>query len=272
MIRTLHRLVHDGRSDAPGPVVDALGRVGLVGYGVVHLTLGWLGLQIAVGEPNAPADATGAVGVLARTPGGVTALIAAALGLGAFAVWQLTAAAIGFRWVSGGERVRKRIGAVSKAGAVLALTVVIVDYLIGLRSASSSGVAASTVLALPAGRLLLGLAALLVLVVAGMMIYTGVRRTFMGDLDVRGLATAPRRAVEVLGVVGHLGRAAAFAVVGLLIGAAAVWQQPVQVGGLDGALRFLGSTGPGTVLLVAVAVGFGAFGVYCIVDAATRRA
>jgi hypothetical protein len=32
----LRRLVREGRSDAPWRVVDVLGRIGLVGYGVVH--------------------------------------------------------------------------------------------------------------------------------------------------------------------------------------------------------------------------------------------
>ncbi len=268
----LRRLVREGRSDAPGPVIDGLGRVGLVGYGVVHLIVAWLALQIAFGVRDASADADGAVGTIGRTTGGALALGLVAIGLLAFTLWQLTAAAIGFRWVSGGERVRKRIGAVSKSIAMTALAVIVLDYLVGKAGGRTTPMLAAYVLSLPAGRILLGAVAVVILAIAGAMIYTGVRRTFMGDLDVRGLGTAGRRAIEVVGAVGHLARALALGVVGLLAAVAATRDEPQRAGGLDAALRALGTTALGASLLVVVAVGFGAFGVYCVVDAATRRA
>jgi Domain of Unknown Function (DUF1206) len=270
----LRRLVREGRSDAPGRVVDVLGRVGLVGYGVVHLVVAWLALQVAFGVPDAPPDAQGAVGTIARTPGGAVALSVAVIGLLAFALWQVTAAAIGFRWVSGGERLRKRVGAVAKSIAMTALALIVIDYLTGMGSADATTVqqVAADVLELPAGRVLLGLAAAGLVGIAGAMTYTGVRRTFMGDLDVRGLGPSVRHAIEVTGVAGHLARALAVGVVGGLAGAAALFADPAWAGGLDTALRALGSTVAGAWLLAVVAAGFAAFGLFCMADAATRRA
>jgi Domain of Unknown Function (DUF1206) len=270
----LRRLVREGRSDAPGHVVDVLGRVGLVGYGVVHLIVAWLALQVAFGVPDAPPDAEGAVGTIAHTPGGAFALAVAAIGLLAFALWQVTAAAIGFRWVSGGERMRKRAGAVAKAIAMTGLAVIVINYLTGMGSPGATTVqeVAAGVLALPAGRALLGLAALVVLAIAGAMTYTGVRRTFMGDLDVRRLSPGVQQAIEVVGTAGHLARALALGVVGVLAGGAALFADPGRAGGLDAALRALGSTVAGAWLLAVVAAGFAAFGLFCVADAATRRA
>jgi hypothetical protein len=270
----LRRLVREGRSDAPGHVVDVLGRIGLVGYGIVHVLVAWLALQIAFGVPDVPADAGGAVGTIARTPVGVLALVLAAVGLVAFALWQVTAAAIGFRWVKGGERVRKRAGAVAKSIAMTGLAVVVVNYLTGVRSHGEATVQnmAAGVLELPAGRLLLALAAIAILGLAGVMTYTGFRCTFMGDLDVCELSPAACRAIELSGAAGHLARALALAVVGVLAGTAALFADPARAGGLDAALRTLGATPVGTGLLVVVAVGFAAFGVFCFADAATRRA
>lgn len=270
----LRRLVREGRSDAPGRVVDVLGRVGLVGYGVVHLLVAWLALSVAWGVPDAPPDAEGAVGTIARTPGGVFALGLAAVGLAAFALWQLTAAAVGFGWVHGGERVRKRVGAVSKAIAMSALAVIVVEYLAGppAQGGTTAQSLAARVLALPAGRILLGLVAATILVIAGAMTYTGVRRTFMGDLDVRRMSRTTRRSIELLGVAGHLSRAVALAIIGVLVGTAALFADPSRAGGLDSALRALGSGAFGSWLLAVVAVGFGAFGLFCVADAATRRA
>ncbi len=269
----LRRLVSEGRSDAPGRVVDGLGRIGLVGYGVVHLVVAWLALQVAFGVPDAPPDAVGAVGTIARTPGGVFALVVAVIGLFAFALWQLTAAAMGFRWAHGNERMRKRVGAVAKSIAVSALAGTVIDYLMGLGSADGTVQQfAARVLELPAGRVLLGLGAVALIGIAGAMTYTGVRRTFMGDLDVRRLAPGVRNAIEVAGAAGHLARALAVGVVGGLAGAAALFADPAWAGGLDTALRALGSTVAGAWLLAVVAAGFAAFGLFCIADAATRRA
>jgi hypothetical protein len=270
----LRRLVREGRSDAPGQVVDGLGRLGLVGYGLVHLVVAWLALQVAFGVPDAPPDAVGAVGTIARTPGGVFALLVAVVGLIAFALWQVTAAAIGFTWVYGNERMRKRVGAVAKSIAVSALAGIVIDYLTGVGSARSTSVQqlAARVLDLPAGRALLGLAAVVLVGIAAAMTYTGVRRTFMGDLDVRRLAPRVRNAIELAGAAGHLARALALAVVGGLAGAAALFADPAWAGGLDTALRALGSTVVGSWLLVVVAAGFAAFGLFCVADAATRRA
>jgi hypothetical protein len=114
--------------------------------------------------------------------------------------------------------------------------------------------------------------ACVILVLAGTMTYTGVRRTFMGDLDVRRLGEAGRRAIELLGMVGTLSRALALAVVGVLAGGAALFEDPNRAGGIDTALRALGSTALGAGLLLVVAVGFAAFGLFCVADAATRRA
>jgi hypothetical protein len=278
-VRSLRRLVREGPSDAPGRVVDVLGRIGLAGYGVVHLLVAWLALQLAFGVPDLAPDAQGAVGTIADRPGGVQVLGLLVVGLVAFAVWQLVAAAVGFRWVRGGERVRKRTGAVAKAIAMSGLAVIVVDYLLGRRSGSADEVNASgtttlaaAVLALPAGRILLGLVAGTTLVIAGAMVYTGVRRTFMGDLDVHRLAPAARRLIELVGSIGHLARALALAVVGMLAGMAASFADPARAGGLDVALGTLGSTRLGTSLLVVVAAGFAAYGLFCFADAATRRA
>ncbi|WP_051736954.1 DUF1206 domain-containing protein [Pseudonocardia halophobica] len=272
-LRRLRRSVRRGRSDAPGRVVDLLGRGGLVAYGVVHLVVAWLAVRIAIGLPKGSADAQGAVAEIA-TGAGAVGLVVAVVGLVAFAVWQLTAAALGFRWVSGGERVRKRVGAVAKAVTMLGLAVIAVAF---LRSGPRSGDAGARdvvadLLLLPGGRLLVAAVAVAIGIMGVTMTYTGVKRTFMGDLDVRRLSPAIRRTIEAVGAVGHLARALALGVVGVLVLTAAVASDARRAGGLDAALRALGETPLGMSLLVVVALGFGAFGLYCLADAAFRRA
>jgi Domain of Unknown Function (DUF1206) len=266
--------VHGG-GDAPSRAVELLGRVGLVAYGVVHLLIAGLGLRLALGSDAAEVDQRGAVGAVASFGvAGRVVLAAVVVGLLAFAVWQLCAAAVGFRWVSGGERMRKRVGAVAKTIAVLAIALVAGRFALGMPSSTGGSLnqwLVASALSLPAGRAITALAAVVVLVIAGTMVYTAVSRSFLGDL-VEDLPHHVRRAAAVLGAAGNLARAVAFGAVGVLIGLAALQRDPTRAGGLDQALRFLTGAWQGIAPLVAVALGFAAFGVYCFVDAWWRRA
>ena len=61
------RVDRAGRSDG----LEHLARVGLIAYGIVHLLLAWLALQLAwFGSSGQSADQSGAMGTLARQPFG----------------------------------------------------------------------------------------------------------------------------------------------------------------------------------------------------------
>src|SRR4051812_17321578 len=83
-----------GDSDA----LENLARVGLIAYGVVHLLVAWLALQLAWGGGGQSADQSGAMRTLAESPLGTPLLWVIAVGLIALAVWQ---AAEVLRWRSG---------------------------------------------------------------------------------------------------------------------------------------------------------------------------
>ena len=70
--------------------------------------------------------------------------------------------------------------------------------------------------------------------------------------------------------MGHLARALALCLVGIGIASGCRQRRRTRVDGLDVVLRGLGSTGAGSWLLVVVAVGFAAYGLFCVADAATR--
>lgn len=263
-----------GEGEAPVRAVELLGRVGLVGYGLVHVLIGVIAAHLALTGGGQP-DQQGALTGLAGSTVGFVALAVVVVGLVAFALWQGLAAATGFRWTSGSTRFRKRVGAGAKTVAVLAVAVVGIRVLTtgssgASSSAGSEGVTAG-LLTLPAGRLLVAAVGLVVLVVAVLMGYTGFARTFSDDLDHDRLPDRLRRPVEVLGVVGHVARAIAFAIVGVLFGVAALRADPRTAGGLDQALATLAAQPFGPVLLFAVGAGFAAFGLYTFAEARARR-
>src|SRR3954454_970437 len=90
------------------PALEAVTRAGLVGYGILHLAVAWLALQIATGKHAGEGDQSGAFRVLAQQPLGRFLVWAIAVGLLAMAVWQLLEAIAGHLNEQGKRRVVER--------------------------------------------------------------------------------------------------------------------------------------------------------------------
>jgi hypothetical protein len=260
--------------DAPGHWSEILGRVGLGAYGVVHLLLAWLAASIAALHEPSSIDQRGAVAIVAH--GGLVGRFLLALAtvcLATFAVWQVRAGAVGFRWVDEpGLRWRKRLGAFAKALGVGGVAYVAVRVLLmPVSDGSDLQLLAVEAFGLPGGRLLVLAAAVVVLVTAVTTTYTGVRATFLGDLVPEKLSPPLRHVARWLGAVGNLTRAVAFGAVGVLALDGVVSDDPDEVGGFDLALRALADHTLGTTVLVVAGVGFAAYGLYCLIDAYTRH-
>ncbi|MHC1562459.1 DUF1206 domain-containing protein [Actinomycetospora sp. C-140] len=265
---------HRDEHDAPGHWSEVLGRVGLGAYGVVHLLLGWLAVAIAMSGERSPVDQRGAVAIVAH--GGLVGRFLLALAtvcLVTFAVWQLRACAVGFRWVDEPNlRWRKRIGAFAKALGVGGVAYFAVRVTVSpSENASELQVVAHETFALPGGRLLVLLAAVVVLVTAVSTAFTGIAATFLGDLVPEKLTPRLRHVARFLGGIGNLTRAVVFGAIGVLALEAVVDDDPDEVGGLDVALRALADHTLGTCVLVIAGVGFAAYGLYCLVDAYARH-
>ena len=262
-----------GRLEDSRPV-QWLGRFGDACYGVVYLVVAWLALQIAFGNTGAEADQRGAVTEIAAQPFGSVLLWVVAIGLIAFGIWQLLAAATGFRWVTGKrKRTMRRLSAAGRAIMVLTIASFTLRLLTSGTATSGSGQQEMTarLLALPAGRVLVIAIGIGVLVAAVLSARRGIRKSFVRDLDLTGVSARTRSWVERLGMLGYLAKGVAYAVIGLLLCTAAIHVDPSRAGGLDKALRTLAAQPFGVVLLVAVAIGFAAFGVYSFADARWRR-
>jgi hypothetical protein len=259
-----------GNSDG----LEHLARVGLIAYGVVHVLVAWLALQLAWGGGGESADQSGAMATLAESTFGKPLLWVVAIGLIALAVWQ---AAEVLRWrhgwsASGKARttaVKKSGKAIVKAVIYAALAVLAIRFATGGGQSSSQQQQQTTagVFAWPAGRWLVGAAGLVLIGVGAYHVYKGVTKRFLKEID---LAEAPRTATRLvtrLGQVGFPGKGIALAVVGGLLVYAAITFDPSKAQGLDGALRTILQAPFGRILLTLVAVGIAAFGAFCFVRA-----
>jgi hypothetical protein len=84
------------------------------------------------------------------------------------------------------------------------------------------------------------------------------------------MAESTSKAVTAVAVIGLLARAVVFGLVGLFFVRAARHFDPNQATGLDGALKRLAGRPYGPFMLVLVAVGLFAYGLYCLVMARYR--
>lgn len=268
-----NRVTQEARQAQTSRPVQIIGRLGMSGYGVVHLLVAWLALQTVFG--GGEADQKGAVSTIAAQPFGEVLLWVLAVLLAGFGLWQLLSAAVGYRWMQDEKaRSRRRLGVAGRGVVVLALAAYAIKLTVG--GGGSGGDqkeqdATASLLSLPAGPALVIAVAVVILIMAGVLGYRGVSRKFLEDLDTSRLPARTRRVVELSGVIGYLAKGVAYGVIGVLTAIAAITADPQQTGGLDKALHTLAGQPFGVVLLVAVALGFAAFGVYCFGDARCRR-
>ena len=114
-------------------------RVGLIDYGLIHLLVAWIAIQLAWTGTHQQASQQGAFRQLASNPVGDVAVWITALGLFALALWQIFEAIWGYQDVEKGrKRVMKRVGSASRAVVYIALGVSAATTAAGASSSNKS--------------------------------------------------------------------------------------------------------------------------------------
>ena len=237
----------------------ALVKVGLVSYGLLHLVIAWIALQLVLGK-RAEASPEGALSQLGRQPLGAVLLWIMAVGLFTLAVWQAVEATIGRDQPERDGRMRRRLASAGRAVVYLALGVLAVG--VATRAASGSGNGEETIsaklMSVPFGQVLVALIGAIVISVGIAQVVKGVKQNFTEDLDL-GAPPSVRR----LGTVGYCAKGTALGIIGCLFVWSAITYDPDKAGGMDAALRTIRDQPFGSVLLTIMAAGLACFGVYC---------
>jgi Domain of Unknown Function (DUF1206) len=252
-----------GRSAARAPAMNALARFGLAARGFVYLVIGWLTLQIALGHHTQQANQRGALAEVAQHSFGKLLLWLLGFGLAAYALWRLSQAAFGT--ATEGNKAGPRLKALARGLIYAGFAVMTFSFIAGnSQSGQRQQQVALTarVMRHSAGRWLVGIAGLVVIVVGLALVIEGLTKKFERQLDLSRLHGPMRTWVLRLGAVGTVTRGAVFALAGLLVVDAAVTFDPKKSTGLDGALRTLAHQPFGPWLLGAAALGLLAFGLY----------
>ncbi|QIL01785.1 DUF1206 domain-containing protein [Sphingomonas sinipercae] len=236
----------------------SLCRIGFLGRGVLYILIAFLALRTGRTE-----DLTGALTYLNEGVGRVLLIVIAA-GLSAYGLWRLADAAFGIEHPGGDAKAMRKRAAAGGIGLIyLYLAYKAARILLaGEAGEMSAAEQADTVLDLPGGALVLGLAALGLAAGGLNQIRKAWICTFLRNLDHRGRAPF----VLWLGRIGYTARGVIFLTIAYLIGHAALDGETDEVGGMEEALDFF--SGP---VLYAVALGLLLFGVFSLIEAVFRQ-
>ncbi|GIM63237.1 hypothetical protein Pve01_80020 [Planomonospora venezuelensis] len=244
-------------------------RAGLVAYGVVHLLVGWLALQLAFGEKEDSASNSGALHYLAQQPMGGVLVWMIAVGMLFLVVWRLLEFGFGFRDESDdAKRWRKRATSLGKAVIYGAIGWSAVQTATG--SGGGKGGTDSTtakIMNLPGGQLLVGAIGLAIIGYGISLVVRGWTEKFREHLDAQGQAGQDGSAYVLMGKIGYIAKGIAIIIVGGLFGYAAITHEAKKSGGLDQALQTVLEQPFGQAMLTAIALGIGAYGVFCFARA-----
>lgn len=250
--------------------LELLARAGLTAYGAIHILVGWLALLMAWGAAGESSDLSGALGTVAKQPLGKVVLWLVATGLLALALWQVSESIWGYRTREGARR--KQVASWTKAVVYAALGVSAARVALGSGTSSSEQQqeATSGVLSLPAGRVMVVVAGVLIMGVGVTHVVKGVKKSFLKEIVTSSMSPFARQGVTRLGQIGYIAKGVAVSGVGGLLTYATVTFDP-QRQGLNGALQTLLAQPSGRFLLTVLALGFVAFGLFAMLQARYRQ-
>ncbi len=270
--------VRPARQLADDPRVERVAQVGWIARGVIYVIAGILASTIATasfgGGSSSGEDASpsGALEEIRQHTGGAVVLVVLTVGLLLFAAWQLLTALL--PGDDGASGLAKRAGRVGTALVYVGLSV-LAFRLITQPSSSDSDRSAKSLsgrlLEHTGGRWLLAAIGLAILAVGIFRATGGTVRRGSDDLDESAMGDGEARIARTLGVIGEVGRGIALSAVGIFVVQAAIGFDPDEAAGLDEALRRVAEHGWGRLLVGIVAIGFLAYGVYCLATFRHRR-
>lgn len=262
-----HRSAKQAANSRPVKIAT---RVGIVAYAVTHLLIGLLALQLALGG-GGQADQSGAFAAVAAQPFGGVLLWVLVVGFVAVALWRLELVIWGFGYVSDRTRyLRQKVTSAAKVVIFLVLAFLAARTAMGAGGGGGGQEAGTGVFALPGGRYILGAVGLGIVAVGVVKIVEGWQKKFLEDMALPSDRHA-RELAERLGQIGSVAKGVSIVLIGVLVVVAAVQSDPEEATGLDAALKGLIEQPYGPYLLIAVALGLIAYGVFGLFDARYHR-
>ncbi len=262
----------DVKSSAARPdhsdALDHVIRGGLVAYGVIHILIGWLAVQIAFGEQSKQASGSGALEYLAKQPLGGVLIWVVAIGMVVLVIWRLLEAWEAFQDEDGTDRVKGVVSQLFKGVLYGVLALSALQVALGQSSGgSSTDSMTADLMKMTAGQLLVGAVGVAVFAYGAYYVYQGWTEKFLKKLDGHPQNPDVSKAYRLLGKAGFIAKGIAICVIGGLFLYAAVTHDPQKSAGLDQALQEIVQQPFGQVLLTLVGAGIACYGLFAFARA-----
>jgi len=258
-----------GRQAHQSDWVDRAARVGLVAYGVVHLIIAWLAVQLALGDREGSADSQGAIQQLKEQPLGEGLVWAVGIGMFLLALWQGLEAIFGYRDEEGFTRVRKRVTAAGKAVIYVVIGVSAVRAATGSTQSKKNGTDSTTakVMDWPGGQAIVCAVGLAIIGIGAYLVYRAYTEKFAKHINAEGKSGETGKAYLWFGKAGYTAKGVTFGIVGSLFLYAGLTHEAKKSGGLDQALHKVLQQPFGPFLLILIALGLACYGLFCFARA-----
>ena len=267
--RTGSRRGWGARRVAGAGAIDGLARAGFVARGVVYMVIGILAVLVGLGYGRHDLDRAGALVAIADEPLGALLLWLLVIGFAGLALWRAVRAASSAE--SGGHRLLDAVRAVVYAIAAWSTYQFLARGRTPTTSDDSAHDVSARLLQTDGGRVLLIVGSLVVIAVGIAIVVRAVSRRFAERLRTGWMTYRTRDLVLRLGQAGHIARGVIVAAVGFFALQAALSDTPGKAKGLDATLRSFAQSSFGPLVLILVALGLIAFGLYSFAEARWRR-
>jgi len=262
---------------AHNPTVVNLIRLGNGVRGYLFFVLGLLALQVVLGTASQNPGTQGAIALTAAQPLGKFLLIIMLIGLVFYIFWSLACSIFNVLGLPrNGKGILKRVGFFVNALIYALLVPTVLSYITGKIPTGGGQTVqiqnlATTIFLWPAGKWIIGLVGLGLLIGGMAYAYSGTRRDF--DKEARSYTLTPSqvRWIKRLGRFGTVGLGTVVAIVGILFLAAFLKADPMKTVGIDGALLSLVRLSYGRVLLAFIGLGLMSYGVFLALSALWLR-
>jgi hypothetical protein len=258
-----------GRQAHQSEWLDHAARIGLIAYGLVHLVIAWLAVQLALGDRSGSADSKGAVQQLSQQPFGQALVWAVAVGMFLLAVWQALEGLFGYRDEEGFTRLRKRVTAGGKAVVYVVIGLSAVHAATGSSSSGKNGTDSTTakVMDWPGGQVIVCAVGVAIMGIGGYLVHRAFTEKFAKHINAEGRSGQAGKAYLWFGKAGYTAKGVTFGIVGALFLYAGLSHEAKKSGGLDQALHKVLQQPFGPFLLVVIALGLACYGLFCFARA-----
>ena len=248
--------------------IDRTARIGYATKGIVYVVIGVLAVRAAFNVGGSTEGARGAILEIGSQPFGRILLALTAAGLFGYSLWRFIAAGVDpDRDGSDAKGIAKRLGYAVSGGVYLGLSIWAARIALGGGSGNGGGSEdawTAKIMAQPFGVWLVALVGAVIVAVGLHHFYRAYSARFMRRYDHGAMNQRQRLWARRLGRFGLSARGVTFVIIGGFLIQAARQSDPSETGGLPEALRTLEQQAYGPWLLGIVAVGFVAYGAYCI--------